>query len=129
MSDRYSAMWGYLQTVADAPFEYGKHDCCLMVARALDAMHGTDYAPRLLSCYCDEAGAKAFIRLHGGIVSAVGSFLGPCHTGLPARGDATLVDTEDGLGVGLCVGASIAVAAETGVVFYPLSAAKGYWRV
>ena len=126
---KVSALWPVLDAYSRAPFEYGKHDCCLFAARCLDAVCGGDYAARLSKCYRDKAGSRRFIAKHGGLAPAVSSFLGPLQSGLPSRGDVTLVDTEDGDGVGVCCGATIAVAADDGLEFYPLSAARGYWRV
>ena len=126
---KVNTLWPVLDQYSRVPFEYGQHDCCLFAARCLDAVYGGDYAARLSKCYRDKAGSRRFIAKHGGLVPAVSSFLGPLQSGLPSRGDVTLVVTEDGDGVGVCCGATVAVAAEMGLAFYPLAAAKGFWRV
>lgn len=115
------------------PFSWGgtngSQDCCFLVARCLDAMCDSDYAGRLAQCYGDEEGAKAFIASHGGIEQAVSSFLGQAiKPAYARRGDVCLVPTQHGDGVGICLGATIAVAGD-GVELYPFHAALKAWRV
>lgn len=127
-TDWVEQLWRVVKAYDGVPFEYGRHDCCLFVARCIDAMTDSDLAWTLAYHYHDEPSALAFIRHECGIERAVSGFLGDTVDGLPRRGDVAMVPTERGDGVGMCVGTTIAVAGD-GVEFYPLSAALKTWRV
>lgn len=124
-------MWQHIGSAESCVFEYGEHDCCRFVARWLDtAIDGADYLDRLSAKYSDEASAEAFIAEHGGIVPAVSTFLGEPARGWSSarRGDVVAVPTDRGLGVGICVGDTVAVASD-GVAFVPLSVGSHTWRI
>jgi len=128
-ADWVSRLWGEVEAAKTRPFSYGEHDCCLFVARCIDAMTDSDLAEQLARHYHDEPSAMAFFRHEGGIERAVSGFLGDVSDlARPRRGDVAMVPTERGDGVGVCVGTTIAVAGD-GVEFYPLSAALKTWRV
>lgn len=127
--DWLDRLWSCVDDAKSEVFTWGRFDCCLFVARCLDAMCDGDYVGRLAQCYHDEESAQAFIASHGGIELAVSSFLGEStKPSLARRGDVCLVPTKHGDGVGVCLGATIAVAGD-GVEFYPLGKAKRAWRV
>lgn len=111
-------------------FAYGKNDCCSFVARCIDAMTGDNLAEMLTHCYHDARSAKRFLRAEGGMELAVSSFLGDSVPGHNARrGDACLVEVEDGPGVGICLGPTIAVRHDGELIYYPLKAAHAHWSV
>lgn len=111
------------------PFEWGRHDCCLFAARCIDAQTGSRREAELGQCYRDHRSARMFIGSHGGIIPAVSSFLGPLTAGPPRFGDVALVDTIHGPGVGVCIGPTIAVPGDDGLIYYRLEAAKGHWAI
>jgi hypothetical protein len=131
-ADWLDSLWAVIDASLETPFEYGHHDCCLFAATCVDAMCGTAHAAYLSGQWKDEASAAEFIASHGTIVRAVTSILGiePVLGWVRARrGDVCLVPTERGMGAGICVGDTIAVAAEIGVAFYPITTAEMVWRI
>lgn len=118
-----------VEAAQSRPFVWGSHDCCMFAAVCVDAITGSDLADRL--GYTDETGAHAIIAQHGGLAEAVAHHLGESvdRWALARRGDVCLVPTEQGDGVGVCIGAQIAVAAERGLEHYPLHLAQRVWRI
>ena len=57
-----SALSAYLTAVAAAPFHYGRFDCGLFVAGAIEAMTGVDVVPGLRETYSDRKSAFAAVR-------------------------------------------------------------------
>jgi hypothetical protein len=57
-----SALSAYLTSVAAAPFAYGRFDCGLFVAGAVDAMTGVDVVPGVRGAYNDRRSAFARVR-------------------------------------------------------------------
>ncbi len=51
----------FVQANHKRPFEYGKWDCCLFVAAAIEAMTGTHPAPEIIGAYDSESSAVEFI--------------------------------------------------------------------
>lgn len=129
-ADWVKLLWGEIEAAKQRLFSYGEHDCCLLVARVIDAMCDTKYEADLQAAYHDEQTAQAFLVLHGGMEAAVTSIVGieAVPAILARRGDICLVNTQRGLGIGVSVGATIAVASD-GVDFYPIAVALKCWRV
>ena len=59
----------FLAHAAARPLEWGRSDCCLMVADWIAARSGVDPAPDLRAVYDDESGAMRVIEAEGGIVA------------------------------------------------------------
>ena len=115
---------------AAVPFTFGSHDCGRFAARCIDAMTGSDREAELARQYANERTAARFLRREGGIEAAVTARLGDPITVLEAgRGDVCLIPGEDGPGLGVCVGATVAVLRPEGIRYAPLSAALKAWRV
>ena len=128
--DWLSRLWAYVDACAADSFVYGRSDCCTFVARCVDAMTGSGLAEQLTHCYHDRRSARRFIRAEGGIELAISGFLGDSIPGANARrGDACLIEVEDGLGVGMCLGATITVRGDGALIWYPLARAIAHWRV
>lgn len=126
--DWVARLWETVQAHEGVPFEYGIHDCSLFAARCVDAMTDSAWADSL--DYHDKRGAVRFLKKEGGLESAVSRRLGAPIKGRAARrGDICFIEVEDGNGLGVCLGSSIAVAAEDGITFYPLARAYQHWRV
>ncbi len=92
---------------AVAPFAWGVNDCCLYVARTLDAMTGSDLESRILAEYHDEASARALIARHGSLAAAVTHFLGEPQDVRATRGDVVEIDHDGDPAVGICFGADV----------------------
>lgn len=126
--DWVGRLWRTVKNYEHTPFQYGKHDCCLFVARCIDSITYSSLA-RTMN-YGDERGAVCFLRQEGGLINAVTRRLGTPINGINARrGDVCLVQCDSSDGLGVCMGSTIAVAAEDGLVFYPLRQSKKVWRV
>ena len=126
--DWVSRLWGTARTYQNAPFSYRKHYCGLFAARCVDGITGSDWERELT--LRGKRDAEALLSREGGIEQAVTNRLGNPVDGHGARrGDVCLVDVEGGKGLGVCMGTTIAVAAEKGLEFYPLDSAHKHWRV
>ena len=126
--DWVSRLWNTAQTYQHATFSYRKHYCALFAARCVDEITGSDMERELK--FSGRLEAETVLRREGGMEQAVTKRLGIPTGGHGARrGDVCLVDTDSGKGLGVCMGTTIAVAAERGLEFYPLGSAHKYWRV
>lgn len=115
---------------AAVPFEFGSQDCGRFAARCIDAMTGSTWADELTRQYTNERTARRFLKRAGGIEAAVTARLGPPVAVLEAtRGDVCLLPGEGGPGLGVCLGATVAVMRPEGVRYAPLSAALKAWHV
>lgn len=111
------------------PFQWGRTDCCMFVARALDAMLDTTYAGQLQNLYHDEESALDFISQHGGLPGAVSVFLGHPTDARAARGDVVLIDGGEGLAVGICMGGHLLAMGPTGLRILERSEIRAVWKV
>lgn len=118
-------------TVADEhqgrSFEWGVNDCCLFVARCVDAMTDSDLEAQILSRYSDEASALRFIAEYGSLQAAVSHYLGEPVTRSPQRGDACLIHGGEDYALGICLGGVIAAMGPTGLRHLPLSEVIKVW--
>jgi len=80
--------------------------------------------------FTDEASARAFVELAGGMEAAVTSRLGPPVAWPRAmRGDIGLMPTQDGPGLGVCVGDTMAMMSPAGIAYLKIDKALKVWRV
>lgn len=126
--DWASRMFGVITEHMHTPFVWGQSDCCMFVAKCLDAMKDTGYVSWIGAQYSDEASALRFIARHGGLKEAVTSILGDSVEGRPLRGNAVLFDGGDGLALGICDGSDIVAMGPEGIKRVPKSAALAVWR-
>lgn len=70
-SDWEQRLNNYLSAHLDAKFEWGRIDCALFVAGAVEAMTGVDYGAKFRGKYHDEAGALKAITEVGGAKNIV----------------------------------------------------------
>lgn len=120
----------YLAGVSRTPFEYGKHDCALFAAGAVEAMTGEDVARgfrgyRTLKAGVKKARAKGF-RDH---VEIFAKRFDEVPVAMAQVGDVAIVPGDDGLAVGIVQGEQIYVAAPRGIGLVPLLTAKQAFRV
>lgn len=93
-------------------------------------MTGSDWVSDLADCYWDKASAYSYIAEQGGIEPAVTKRLGdPAPALLARRGDVCLVETPEGYGLAICVGASVVIPGESGLISKPLSEVIKAWRI
>lgn len=119
----------YIASRRSAPFAWGSHDCCKFAAGAVEAITGEN--PMHDFHYGNEIGALRLIAEAGSLDALVTQVLG---TPLPSvaqakRGDVVITDLGNGPTVGVCVGASTAYAAQTGLLLLPTAQARAAWRI
>lgn len=110
-------------------FAWGANDCCLFVARVLDAMTDSSHAALLAEKYSDEQSAIAFIREHGSLAAAVSEFLGAPVEKRAVRGDVVLFEGGQGDAVGICLGSKIVGMGQAGIQSLGREAIKTVWGI
>ncbi|QPG06566.1 hypothetical protein IT774_05175 [Salinimonas marina] len=83
----------------DRPFEWGKFDCCLFAADAVQLITGQDYAAPFRGTYTTQLGAARSLKRYGAgtIQATLNAQLGPPHeVGYLSDGDLCLVETDQG---------------------------------
>lgn len=126
--DWSSRLFDVIEAHRTRAFEWGKNDCCLFVARCIDAMTDSQLESSLASRYSDEVSALQFIRDSGGLQSAVSSYLGEPAQGRATRGDVVLIDGGQGDAVGVSLGSKTIAMGPTGLMVLR-TAVKAVWRV
>lgn len=129
-----------MQAASGRPFSWGGlnggTDCCLFACDAVRAMTGLDPASPFRGRYQTKRGAVAALRRFAGggipetaekIARELGAPEVPPMTA--QRGDVVLTDQGPWLALGVCVGATVAVAGVQGIERQPLSRAVRAWRV
>lgn len=113
------------------PFDYGTFNCGLFAAECIDAMvEDSGRVKELRAWFSDEASALAFVADHGSIEAAVTARLGePKSWAHARRGDVCLMPTQDGPGLGICVGHLVAMMMVRGLGHVKLDLATAVWRV
>lgn len=115
--DWTTRLYGVVEEHRARTFEWGRNDCCLFVARAVDAMTAWELEQQIGSQYSDEASALRLIAAHGGLAGAVSAFMGEGNAGRATRGDVVLFDGGEGEALGICLGKSIAAMGQDGLRF------------
>jgi hypothetical protein len=108
-------------------FAWGEADCCLFVARAVDAMQDTNLEAQLQSQYTDERSALTMIVIHGGLEQAVTSFLGEPTSLRAVRGDVVLIDGGEGDALGICMGSQVVAMGPAGLRNVPRAEIRKVW--
>lgn len=114
------------------PFEWGKDDCCLFVARVVDAMTGSQFASDLAALYHDETSANALIDGAGGLEGAVSAILGASKAAdeyRAMRGDVVLIDGGLGDAVGICRGIDVLAMGPRGLQKLDRSEIRKVWPI
>jgi hypothetical protein len=128
-NDWASRMHEQFDAHADREFAWGKDDCCLFVARTVDAMADTDFAERIAREYSDEITALRFIQLHGGLAEAVSVYLGAPVAARATRGDPVMVRGEVDHAMGICAGPYVVALGSKGLTRMPRSEILKVWKV
>ena len=141
----------FLRANARAPFVWGKTDCCLFPADAIQSFTGTDLAADFRGKYTDQASAFAAIKsIASGttVADAVAYCAGKAslvewtHPLCAQRGDLVVMqnigtaqlteqDAQDSLIAGVVGldGTSLLTVGERGLVRLPLTAVQRAWKV
>ncbi|GGB15175.1 hypothetical protein GCM10011380_00730 [Sphingomonas metalli] len=93
----------YLAAQEGAEFVWGKNDCALFAAGAVQAMTGEDPATAYRGRYTTAAGSVRALKRYGAgtLVSTIDALFPQRDPGFARRGDLVMVDGM----VGVCVGA------------------------
>ncbi len=130
----------FLLQHADEAFAWGKNDCCLFPATAIEAFTGTDLASAFRAQYDSEATAFALIRnvTGGSTVADAAAWCAKQH-GLEEwpyplqaqRGDLVVAENGGRLIAGLVhlSGRQVVSVSETGLVRLPLKSVQRAWKV
>ena len=134
-----SALSAYLLDAVGARFEYGKRDCGLFVAGAIEAMTGVDVAELLRGRYCNRPTAFAVIRALCGAptMEAVSSHLAALYglaetpVTMAQRGDPVQLrrGRASSLGIVAMHGTEILTPYGHGLLRLPLSHATRAWHI
>ena len=126
-----------LAAAANAPFEFGKHDCCLAVCDVVLAFTGIDLAEDFRG-YKGKAGAAAVLRKNGGIIG-IAEAIAARHgipevpPGLAQRGDVVIVKDDHGretLAIVDLTGREVVAAARAGGwAARPVKRIERAWRI
>ncbi len=112
-------------------FEWGKHDCCLWAATAVEAVTGTDPAADFRATYSTAAEAVKIVENLGGIGNLPTRWLGePIDVRMANVGDIVLV-YQDRESLGVCNGRNTLVVTDNGLYSIPTLSefCKKAWRV
>lgn len=79
----------------EAPFEWGKHDCAILMAASVRALYGDDH-PALgeFIKYTDEKSAKKHLAKNGGLVKLIEKYFEPVNALSAQQGDIGVVEAE-----------------------------------
>lgn len=121
----------FIESRRTTPFEWGKNDCCLFVADALEAITGTDFADDYRGTYTTEIGAYRALKKHadGTIASAWSRYFDEIPPASMGRGDVALVEVDNEPACALCFGAKLWIVSKQGLITLPRAEAKMAWRV
>ena len=134
-----SLLSAYLVTAAAEPFAYGRFDCGLFVAGAIDAMTGVDVVPGIRGEYGNRRAAFAQVQLICGAstMEALADYL-TAHHDMPEvvplmaqRGDVVQLrrGARSSLGLVAMHGTEILTPFRGGLLRLPLAHATRAWHV
>lgn len=114
----------------EAPFEWGKHDCAILMAASVKAIHGEDHpALEEFTKYTDEKSAKRHLAKHGGLVKLIEKYFEPVNILSAQQGDIGVVEAE-GFASGAVIVDGIALGkSQEGVFRVPIKQLTKVYRV
>ena len=120
----------FLTSRMTAPFSWGKQDCCLFAADAVQVMTGHDYAKAFRGKYRSYRGARKVIGAHGGdLKTLLNDVLGAPQSKLNARrGDVVAVGNNDNPAAGI-VFDGVWIAGPEGLINIPMYDILCAWRI
>ena len=128
----------------DRPFEWGRNDCGLFACDLLQAVSGIDFAAPFRGKYKSARGAARVLKRFAGLPASAKATAGleaavekiaearnreEVKPLMAQRGDLVLLDMPEGPALGVCLGAWVAAAGETGMVRVELREARRAWRI
>lgn len=126
-ADWDAALYAYLTASEGLAYAYGKADCALFAAGAVEAMTGVDPAKPFRGRYSTARGSARALRRYG--AGDLGNTLDGLFPAIPAsmarRGDLAWHDNA----VGVVIGSDALFMADTGQVRVPRAEWAKAWRV
>lgn len=121
----------YMLAHADSSFAFGRHDCGLFAAGAIEAMTGTDPGAPYRGGYESFKGALKRLRRagHADHVALAGTLYPEIAPAFARPGDLAAVGTAEGPALGIVQGEHVYLAGETGLRLVPLTDAVRAWRI
>ena len=111
------------------PFEWGRNDCCLFAADAVEAMTGVDCAA-VYRGYATALEAQRICDRAGGISARVTEALGePVPPLRAAIGDPVLVMNEGRELLAICNGTSVLAPGKLGIAVLGMESAIAAWKI
>jgi len=128
--DWRAALSAFIAEQAITPFAYGRSDCALFAAGAVEAMCGRSPVAGLDLRYTTLRGGLRKLRAAGfrSHVALADARLPAIPVGQARPGDIVAVEGDGGLALGIALGEWIAVKTPTGVGHLPISTAVRAWR-
>lgn len=119
----------WLATIARVDFSYGRHDCALFAAGAVEALTGRDLAADFRGRYATHVGGIRSLRRlgHADHIALARSYFPS--TSCPRAGDLAVIETPDGPALGVVQGAMIYAPAAIGWGLVPRDAAVDFLEV
>ena len=114
------------------PFAYGRWDCCLFVAAAIEAMTGVDPAASVRGTYSSARGARRYGSVVAAVEAVTASYGMPETSVLKARrGDVALAAGITGGSLGLVAldGRDVLLVSSNGLWRVPVLSAIRAWSV
>lgn len=113
------------------PFAWGKNDCCLFVADAVEQITGTDFASDYRGTYSTEKGAYKALKKQGDetVAAAWSRHFPEIPVQEMGRGDVALVISEGQPATAICFGARLWVVSKKGLITLCRSQAIQAWRI
>lgn len=119
----------FVQTRAHVPFAWGRNDCCLFAADAVQALTGIDHAAALRG-YDNAIAAQRLIYARGGIrriaTDALGLEIKPVFASV---GDLVLLENAGRELLAVCNGTCALAPGGDGMAVLSMNAALAAWRV
>lgn len=122
-----------VSAAAAQPYRLGEHDCLRFSCRCIEALTGADYWPRFAGYTTRREALRTIARIAPNLGEAVSIVLDADRQpgAFARRGDLVLYRDEAGEHLGICLGATVAVLGETGLVRVSLGhvGVLGCWRI
>lgn len=125
------ALAQYLIACDSLALSYGRFDCALWVAGAIEAMTGIDLGGPYRGRYSDSVSAGRVLAAAGwkDVFAVADAFLPPISAQEARRGDVLGLLGEDGPTLGIAIGGAAIALSSEGPGRAPLDAAVRGWRV
>lgn len=114
----------------DAPFEWGKHDCALLMAASVRAIYGDEH-PSLeeFNKYTDEKSAKKYLTRRGGLQKIVSEYFAEVNMLSAQQGDLGILEA-DGYAAGVVIIDGVALGkSPDGIFRVPIKKLTKVYRV